>query len=750
MILNEQIRKTILEQIPMMQENGQLPSPEKLASYYQLFRDKFGTEKLAALDGEALLSLMHDSSNHDSLVYWLEFKNDDEFPGRFGSIAGGSALKFGIYKRSETGNWMTGSPEKQVVLSVEDSIKIARKHRDQFASGCKLLEDFPENATDADYADLENQLKVVSPDVYDTSWGHKYFYLMFPTILDDFHSPYYQRYHLMRMLQLPVTTEGRYSAAGQFIASAKELNLPLNHLTRILVELFGSPYKYWAIRVNFTGYQKEWDIMKENGYVAIGWNLLGDLSELKYETESRNKLKSLMLEKYNEKGGFAQEIFNFVTKIEKGDVILAIEKSEQVLGIGKVVGDYYYVSGDQYPNRKKVDWYSRDSWEMPFAEIKNRTIKQIFVPKNIVETESRLFGTFTIQREKPGERKTIETLTGTALRIREILDRKSQVILYGPPGTGKTYWAFKAITEMASMDNFDKPFNELDDRQKAVILGDKQNRGLVRFCTFHPSYGYEDFIEGYRPNSLDGVLVFQLKSGIFKKLCTDAFAQPNKKFYLIIDEINRGDIPRIFGELLTIMEKDKRGKSIYLPVSEEYFSVPDNVYLVGTMNTADRSIALLDTALRRRFGFIELMPDSKQLGNTVLNDIPLAAWLEGLNNRILTSIGRDARNLQVGHAYFLENGRPISDFSKFVRILREDIIPLLEEYCYEDYEALEKILGKSLVDCENQKIRLELFDDNRREDLILAFLSPELTTSSAILQHENLEEMSEKDTEEQD
>ena len=156
-----------------------------------------------------------------------------------------------------------------------------------------------------------------------------------------------------------------------------------------------------------------------------------------------------------------------------------------------------------------------------------------------------------------------------------------------------------------------------------MVVGRPESLGIARICCFHPAYGYEDFIEGYRPESHDGRMIFVLRDGIFKQLCRDAEAQPERQFYLVIDEINRGDIPRIFGELLTIVEKEKRGESIILPLSRSSFRVPRNVALIGTMNTADRSIALLDTALRRRFGFVELMPDASLLGPASVAEIPL-------------------------------------------------------------------------------------------------------------------------------
>ena len=133
-------------------------------------------------------------------------------------------------------------------------------------------------------------------------------------------------------------------------------------------------------------------------------------------------------------------------------------------------------------------------------------------------------------------------------------------------------------------------------------------------------------------------------------------------------------------------------------MSRSAFRVPPNVLLIGTMNTADRSIALLDTALRRRFGFVELMPDASLLEGATVAGIPLGPWLDALNRRICEHVGRDARNLQVGHSFLLEGGQPVKDAVRFFRVVRDEIIPLLEEYCYEDFDALHSILGSGLVD----------------------------------------------------
>src|SRR5690606_36844895 len=209
--------------------------------------------------------------------------------------------------------------------------------------------------------------------------------------------------------------------------------------------------------------------------------------------------------------------------------------------------------------------------------------------------------------------------------------------LYGPPGTGKTFWALGAARDLASLRVYGKRYGDLSESERRRIThGEEGTPPLVRVCSFHPEYGYEDFIEGFRPRTdAAGQLGFDLVPGVFQRVCADASKAPHLDYYLVIDEINRGDIPRIFGELLTLLERDKRGEEVMLPVSGQLFFVPKNIFVIGTMNTADRSIALLDTALRRRFGFVELMPNYDLIGRTVIGGLPLGAWLRNLNSRIV-------------------------------------------------------------------------------------------------------------------
>jgi 5-methylcytosine-specific restriction protein B len=302
------------------------------------------------------------------------------------------------------------------------------------------------------------------------------------------------------------------------------------------------------------------------------------------------------------------------------------------------------------------------------------------------------------------------------------LRRKGQAILYGPPGTGKTFHALAASRELAARQAFRKAVRDLSVSELNEVDGDN---GLVRVCTFHPGYGYEDFVEGLRPALSNGQMIFEPRDGHFKRLCADARRNRDRHYFLVVDEINRGDVPRIFGELLTLIELNKRDTNVVLPVTGTSFSVPPNVFLIGTMNTADRSISMLDAALRRRFGFIELMPDSSVLRDQHAGALQLGPWLDALNTRLRTHLKRDARNLQIGHAYLMPR-QPIKSVAEFSRILRDEIIPLLEEYCYDDFNLLGDILGKAIIDAEQGRIREEMFLPRTEEALVEALSFEEM------------------------
>ena len=736
----------------LLLKRGEFLTKEQLSDCYALFRERFGQERLQALDGEALLNTMHAHGSQDSLVYWLEFKSSPDFPTRqFGSISGGSALKFGLYKNKDSGEWMAGHPTNQKTLSIGDAVAIARKHRNQLIAAVAVIKELPVGASNQQYVELQNKLDQVAPDVSPFAWGHKYLSLLFPDKLDDFHADFIQRHALIKLLHLPPMHPGLYVAAGRFVRLAMQMNWPINYLTGVLNERNGPARKYWRIGTKLgegEAAQNIWPDMKAGGYAAVGWAELGDLSPVLAGEDVKGKLAEMLIKEYQNEPNVASrkagEIRNFAKDMGESDVILAAE-GERILGIGLIKGPYRFETTppENAPHRRQVEWHITPEWKLPVSEGLRTTVWKLRKDdRNLVEVERKLLDPALPNISQPMARaqspqkaiRKIVRLEGKIPgQLQTILERKGQAILYGPPGTGKTHWGNKTALDLVAVGSFGCLYDNLSPEQKKNVDGDGANSGFLRSCTFHPAFGYEDFIEGYRPRQgTGGQLVFEKRDGIFKKLCSDA-SKSDRKFVLLIDEINRGDIPRIFGELLTLLEKNKRGQQVILPLSGDSFSVPNNVLVIGTMNTADRSIALLDTALRRRFGFVELMPDYETLAGAIAGEaIPLGKWLEALNNRVRQHVGKDARNLQIGHAYFLDdNGKPITDFGIFARIIAEDIIPLLEEYCYENYDALSEILGEAMIDRERQRVRDELFAPARRQDLIQALMapSPDLTTS---------------------
>jgi 5-methylcytosine-specific restriction protein B len=749
-----------------LEEDGKLPPARQLQHYYDAFRQRFGPEALRALDGEALLETMHNHGNRNSLVYWIEFKDDEEFPALFGSIAGGSSFKFGVYKRRETGAWAVQGPDRSPKeIDVGTAIEIARRHRDQLLLASEAVGRLPARAGDEEYARLQVELERVAPNVHDTAWGHKYLALIHPDRLDDFHSPEYQRYNLMRVLQVPPAGEGRYLAAGRYVALAAELQMGLHTLTTVMNRRHGRPRRYWRIGTTDDPSvpRNQWPPMRDGSLVAIGWPDVGDLSTYEANASSREAV----IEKYRRHypgdprlvGRKGREIFRFVTQIADGDIVLACDGTT-VLGVGEVVGPYRFQPDLEFPHHHPVRWRSLAEWQLPVAEGLRTTVFELSNFENLVEAERRILDAHLQPAPRPAPTPSVPAspssrrsirLEGVMGRVQAVLDRKSQVILYGPPGTGKTYWATRTALELAATRAFGLPFGGLAEAQQRRVVGDPgAQNGLVRTCTFHPEYGYEDFIEGYRPQvGPGGQLAFALVPGLFRRLCTDAARSSDDDFYLIIDEVNRGDIPRIFGELLTVLERDKRGREIALPLSGETFAVPSNVYVIATMNTADRSIALLDAALRRRFGFVPLFPDYTVLRDVVIEGLPLGPWLEHVNRHIRELTGGDGRNRQVGHAFFLDGTRPIRSVAQLIDVLCDDIIPLLEEYCYEDFSRLEQILGSSLVDRARQCLRLELFTVARAPDLVQALLAPcpEIVTTASVSRGEDAAALATEETE---
>lgn len=299
--------------------------------------------------------------------------------------------------------------------------------------------------------------------------------------------------------------------------------------------------------------------------------------------------------------------------------------------------------------------------------------------------------------ESTARKNDSSTITGS-------FKMEKNILLFGAPGTGKTY----STVQYAVCIIEEKPLNKIKDEDYDAVFArylKYKDDGLVAFITFHQSFGYEEFIEGIRPVVISEdkseevrEIEYEVHDGVFKAFCDKAGTPindriPNRVF--IIDEINRGNISKIFGELITLIEPSKRIGSkeqlrAILPYSGQRFGVPNNVYIIGTMNTADRSIALIDTALRRRFGFVEMMPEPALLIDVLVDKvIDIAEMLYTINKRITVLLDREHT---IGHSYLL----PLKynpTIEQLAEIFKGKIIPLLQEYFYDDYEKIQLVLG---------------------------------------------------------
>lgn len=444
-----------------------------------------------------------------------------------------------------------------------------------------------------------------------------------------------------------------------------------------------------------------WDDCLANSYICLGWDRVGDLSQF----DSKESFREVFRTHYPYNGSAQQvsrkanEVWTLM-ELEPGDRIIANRGTTEVLAMGTVndVGYRWREDRDEFRNTVGVDW------DVSFA----RKIDPV-----------KAWATTTV---RPVSAALLRAITGAAVPAQPVdidpvygdiegaLARRGQVVLYGPPGTGKTYhgrraavWLLEGGSHSSSAAEllgdsarFAQRERSLDTARPNADPDARAPAPRLTRVTFHPSYSYEDFVEGFRPTpSKSGGLELTVVDGVFKRVCDAASKDPGNSYVVLIDEINRGNIPKIFGELLTIIEKDKRGLAVTLPQSGTSFSVPANVLLIGTMNTADRSIHLLDSALRRRFGFVELMPDTGVLQGETVGPLQLDVFLDTLNSRLRVRFGRER---QIGHAVLFDGAEVVETPEAFASIFKHELVPLLQEYLYNDYADLVALLGPVIDD----------------------------------------------------
>lgn len=466
-------------------------------------------------------------------------------------------------------------------------------------------------------------------------------------------------------------TEGIPLSPGAPLA----LRLPLSELQSLAGDLVGGS-RAWLVRgtsVKGASIVPEW--LAED-FVSIPASRLpalpADADDSAIKAAVEEGYSSLG---YSQREAKVEEVKSFVRRMKPGNLVLATSGSD--VFVGRITGDARQVdsSGLRSNLRRSVEWVNVDN-PIDAADLSDRLEGRLRSGADVVELTDvydDVLALLELDDEEEGELEAEAARPPMGLpdeiidrllisrewltEFVELLEERRQVILYGPPGTGKTFLA----------------------QEVAEALGGK---GHVTLVQFHPSYAYEDFFEGYRPaGSSDGGVSLQLVPGPFRKVVDLARANPSEPYFLIIDEINRANLAKVFGELYFLLEyRDRTIDLLYSSGdSGPAFSLPANVYIIGTMNTADRSIALVDAAMRRRFAFLSLHPEDEKL------DLVLRAWLRDRDlpedvADLLVELNRriQDKDFKIGPSYLMTPS--VTSDAGLDRIWRTSILPLLEEY----------------------------------------------------------------------
>lgn len=660
----------------------------KADTLHENFINHFGIEHLKSLSGKELLTSLfyNDKGNKLNLCYVLEM--DKDMREIFGSIAGGAAYKFGLFFHKKTQSWTCGSPAKPVKLTENEAIQKAEEIRNDLVAGAEIISSSgPLNST-ADYEQLYKQLEHISG--INTVWRMKYYQMLFPILFAPFYGQDIQLDVLHFLNQTP--SEIPFIRMGQIALFSKKCNIPgivfghiwgrsTNHNNKSndseTNTLSDKKHKlhYWMYTV-FD--DTSWMECQQKEIMVLGMDDIGDYSQY----DSKESLRQELISTYDNstsRKNQALMAWNFANKLAINDVIFA-KRSNTLVGKGIVTGDYIFDdSRQEYKNIRTVKWLQIGEWEHPGKSVAKRLtditpytdyiekLITIFTPDELddVDTQPEVdypeYSSADFLSDVYMSEQDYETLVN-------VLKMKKNIILQGAPGVGKTFTA---------------------KRLAYSIIGAK-NPDRVQMIQFHQSYSYEDFIEGYRPTE-NG---FTIKKGSFYKFCKLAEDDDENDYFFIIDEINRGNLSKIFGELFMLIEKDKRGIELQLLYSDENFSVPPNVYIIGMMNTADRSLAMLDYALRRRFSFFTMKPGFNTIGFQTYQDSlksdafkKLISCIKQLNSKIAADISL-GEGFCIGHSYFCGLTAKTATVRTLTSIIEYELIPLLKEYWFDEPEKI--------------------------------------------------------------
>ena len=680
------------------------------------FKERFSPDVLAKLsDNEILQKLFYTSGdNTEALCYWLE--HNAACREYFGSIAGGSSYKFGLFQKKDTGDWMTGSPQKPQVLTENQALEMGKKIRDALIKGAEIIKNSTLESL-SDFEKVDDELKtIIGEQYYNLAWFHKYFFMICPDKLSGFHSNDWQN-HVLRCLRI-VPSEKYYARSMQIAKVENYANLSYGEFFSVIYDKFGNIKNFVRLgtRDSEKSYVTEW---KRKSVVGIGWREVGTLDDyVAGDGLNKDAITERLMEIYypddrktaSRKAG---ELIRFY-KTDTDTVFVTMD-GESLISFVDEIGNYFYDSSTAMSHMKMGKWHNRftESDTLPEkSEGKLTSCYQLTDEKNLMFLYEKYYYGEEAESEELDNSEAEVTYMPLVFNTEIETEYERNRIVFGAPGTGKSY--------------------ELKEDCEKLL---KDTNGSYERVTFHPDYSYSQFVGTYKPvMGADEKIRYDFVPGPFMRVYVDALksgrTENPQPHLLLIEEINRAKVAAVFGDVFQLLDRDDDGVSEYeiqasedirkylakqlggVPDNYQKIRIPNNMFIWSTMNSADQGVFPMDTAFKRRWNFEYLGINENEEKISDIGKIELAGSDEPVEWNIL----RRAINAKMSSEQFKinedklmgpfflskkiiasdENGM-IIDTDKFVAAFKSKVIM----YLYED--AVKQGKHRFFDGCDNSK-----------------------------------------------